>query len=75
MFYLCSQIDRGRVDVGSDEKPVVVDATDDEIDAVIAEFGGDYRQAIRALLHDLSLMAMDSEAAARRVSSAAISGV
>jgi hypothetical protein len=44
------------------EQPVLVDATDDEIDAVVAEFG-DYRQAIRALLHDLTQRALDSEAA------------
>ena len=29
------------------EQPVVVDATDEEIDAVIAECGGDFRRAIR----------------------------
>lgn len=28
-----------------------------------AEFGGDHRQAIRALLHDLTQLALDSEAA------------
>ena len=45
------------------DQPVIIDATDEEIEAVIAEFGGDYRQAIRALLHDLTQIAMDSEAA------------
>ncbi len=45
------------------EQPVVVDATDEEIDAVIAECGGDCRQAIRALLHDLTQLALDLEAA------------
>lgn len=45
------------------DQPVIIDATDDEIDAVVAEFGGDYRQAIRALLHDLTQLALDSEAA------------
>ncbi len=45
------------------EQPVIIDATNEEIDAVIAEFGGDYRQAIRALLHDLTQLAFDSEAA------------
>jgi hypothetical protein len=33
-----------------------------EIDAVIAEFGGDPREAIRALLHDLTQLAPDSAA-------------
>jgi lipid II:glycine glycyltransferase (peptidoglycan interpeptide bridge formation enzyme) len=45
------------------EQPVVIDATDIEIDEIIAEFGGDYRQAIRALLHDVTQLAIDSEAA------------
>ncbi len=45
------------------EQPVVVDATDAVIDEIIAEFGGDHRQAIRALLHDLTQLALDSEAA------------
>jgi hypothetical protein len=45
------------------EQSVVFDATDEEIDAILAEFGGDYRQAIRALLHDLARLALDSEAA------------
>ena len=44
------------------EQPVVVDATDEEIEAIVSEFGG-YRQAIRALLHDLTQLALDSEAA------------
>jgi hypothetical protein len=38
-------------------------ATDADIDAIIAEFGGDYRAAIRALFHDLTQLALDSEAA------------
>ena len=33
-----------------------------EVDAVIAEFGGDMRQAIRALLADLAALAADYEA-------------
>lgn len=41
----------------------IADATDEEIDAVIAEFGGDPRLAIRALLHDLTQIALDSDAA------------
>jgi hypothetical protein len=34
--------------LGGTEQPVVVDATDEEIEAIVSEFGGDYRQAIRA---------------------------
>lgn len=33
--------------------------TEAEIDAVVAEFGGDLRAAIRALLHDLAVLALD----------------
>lgn len=33
--------------------------TDAEVDVVIAEFGGDPRAAIRALLHDLAALALD----------------
>jgi DNA polymerase III delta prime subunit len=43
-----------------------LDPTDEEIDAVIAEFSGDSRRAIRALLHDLAELARDSEAAVSR---------
>lgn len=45
------------------ERDRIADATDAEIDAVIAEFGGDHRQAIRALLHDLTQIALDSNTA------------
>jgi hypothetical protein len=41
-------------------------ASDAEIDAVIAEFNGDARLAIRALLHDMSLIVRDSEAVVSR---------
>jgi hypothetical protein len=47
----------------SAERKTIVDATEEEIDALIAEFGGDPREAIRALLHDLIEIAIDSEAA------------
>jgi hypothetical protein len=50
----------------SAERQPVVEATDEEIDAIISEFGGDARQAIRALLHDLTQIALDSEAAVSR---------
>ena len=36
-------------------------ASDAEVDAVLAEFNGDPRSAIRALLHDMSLIVRDSE--------------
>jgi len=44
----------------------IVGLSDEEIDAIIAEFGGDPRVAIRALLHDLTELALDSEAAVSR---------
>jgi ATP-dependent exoDNAse (exonuclease V) alpha subunit len=44
----------------------IVDPSDEEIDAMIAEFGGDPKAAIRALLHDLTELALDSEAAVSR---------
>jgi hypothetical protein len=47
-------------------KAAVVKVTDDEIDAIISAFGGDAREAIRALLHDLMELALDSEAAISR---------
>ena len=48
------------------ERDPVADATDEEIDAVIAEFGGDPRGAIRALLHDLTEVARDCETSVSR---------
>ncbi len=39
---------------------------DDDIDAAIAEAGGDPREAVRALLHDIAILALDH---ARSVSS------
>lgn len=38
-------------------------ATEDEIDAVIYEAKGDPREAIRSLLRDLAVMALDADAA------------
>ncbi len=35
--------------------------TDRDVEAVLEEFGGDARAAIRALLHDLDAMAADYE--------------
>ncbi len=38
------------------------DPTDAEVEAVLEEFGGDAREAIRALLHDIAVLADDYEA-------------
>jgi len=38
-----------------------IEITDTEIDEIIAEAGGDPRQAIRSLLHDLTKLALDAE--------------
>lgn len=43
-------------------KPGSAYPSEAEIDAVLAEFGGDAREAIRALLHDLAALAADFEA-------------
>jgi len=45
------------------EEPEVVPPaiTDEEIDAVLYEAKGDPREAIRMLLHDLSVMASDAD--------------
>ncbi len=40
--------------------------SEDDIDAAIAEAGGDPREAVRALLHDIAVLALDH---ARSVSS------
>ena len=42
------------------------DASEVEIDAVLAEFGGDPRAAIGALLHDLTLIIEDAQASVSR---------
>lgn len=39
------------------EQCSIAEASDKEVDDIIAEFDGDYRQAIRALLHDLTQFA------------------
>jgi hypothetical protein len=48
------------------EGSVDLAANDEEIDAIIAEFDGDTRAAIRALLHDLATLAAECEAAVSR---------
>jgi hypothetical protein len=40
--------------------------TDENVDQVLAEFDGDPRAAIRALLHDLALLAEDHESKVSR---------
>ena len=45
---------------------VVLDVTDKEIDAIIGEFEGGPRAAIRAPLHYLTTLAVDSKAAMLR---------
>lgn len=42
------------------------DPVEVEIDAILLEFGGDPRKAIRALLHDLTVLAEDAEASTSR---------
>ena len=46
--------------------PTLVEATETEIDLLIAEAGGDPRLAIRNLLHDLTKLALDTEATVSR---------
>ena len=48
------------------ELHTIADATDEEIDEIIAEFGGDPLLPIRALLHALTQLALDSEVAVSR---------
>lgn len=55
--------------MGAAEKQEAVDPFaigDEEIAAVIEEAGGDAREAVRMLLHDLAVMAADADAAASR---------
>lgn len=40
--------------------------TEADVDEVIAEFGGDARKAVRALLHDLAVLAADYDASVSR---------
>ncbi len=51
-----------------DPSPVVVDEAvcQAEVDQVLAEFGGDARAAIRALLDDLATLVDDAEEAVSR---------
>ena len=47
-----------------------VEATEEEIDALVAEFGGDPREAIRAFLHGLTELAIDPKQRCRAALSA-----
>lgn len=47
-----------------DQKPAY--PTEANIEEVLAEFGGDYRLAIAALLHDLAELAADYDSAVSR---------
>jgi hypothetical protein len=40
--------------------------TEADVDAILAEFGGNAREATRALLHDISILAQDYEVAVSR---------
>lgn len=43
----------------SSAMPESSEPSEAEVDAVVAEFGGDLRAAVRALLHDLAVLAAD----------------
>lgn len=43
------------------ELPPKITVSDDDVDAVLAEFDGDAREAIRALLTDLDTLARDAD--------------
>ena len=45
----------------AEEALLVQDPVSVEVDAILAEFGGDARAAIAALLHDLAVLASDAE--------------
>ena len=52
--------------MGNDEADHEPFPTDEDVDEVIEEFGGDARQAVRALLHDLAVLAADYDASVSR---------
>lgn len=45
----------------ADDQPTIPVITDEEIDAVLYEAKGDPREAIRALLHDIAVLAADAD--------------
>jgi len=50
----------------ANSEPDAIIINEDDVDAAIAEAGGDLREAVRALLHDIAVLALDH---ARSVSS------
>jgi hypothetical protein len=47
-------------------EPLPSDAIEADVDAALAEFGGDTRATIRALLHDIGVLASDAQAVISR---------
>lgn len=43
-------------DIAEPEAPLITEA---DVDGAIAEAGGDPREAVRALLHDIAILALD----------------
>lgn len=43
----------------ADTEPDGVIISEEDVDAAIAEAGGDPREAVRALLHDIAILALD----------------
>lgn len=43
------------------DQPAKPTITDEDVDEVLAEFAGDPREAIKALLHDLDALARDAD--------------
>jgi hypothetical protein len=60
MFLFCSRVPGDRV-VSVDASSEQPYPTEDDINDLLEEFGGDPRAAIRALLHDLAMLAGDFE--------------
>ena len=63
MFRICSHFRERTLEPHADRQQA--DAIEEEIDALIAEFGS-ARAAIRALLHDLGVLASDMNASTSR---------
>lgn len=55
----------------SEREIVSASITDDDVEEVLAEFGGDARRAVRALLEDIAILALDH---ARTVSRGYVKG-
>ena len=59
MFLICSVMRTAMVDDRTVGEPFPTEA---DVDAVLAEFDGNARAAVRALLHDIAVLASDFEA-------------